>query len=134
MKRRIIIIFLVIALAIAGFFGYRAWRTAQAQANSTFQTEEITRGNLTAIVGATGTVRANQTAMMTWQTTGHIGELRVAGGEQVSTGDVLGRLSLSSLPQALILAEADLVAAPRALEHLQQSGLARAQRQRGASP
>src|SRR3990172_794999 len=116
MKRRIIIIFLVIALAIAGFFGYRAWRTAQAQANSTFQTEEITRGNLTAIVGATGTVRANQTAMMTWQTTGQIGEINVAAGEQVSTGDVLGRLSLSSLPQALILAEADLVAARRALE------------------
>ena len=129
MKRRIIIIFLVIALAIAGFFGYRAWRTAQAQANSTFQTEEITRGNLTAIVGATGTVRANQTAMMTWQTTGQIGEINVAAGEQVSTDDVLGRLSLSSLPQALILAEADLVAARRALENLQQSGLARAQAQ-----
>src|SRR3990170_969284 len=129
MKRRIIIIFLVIALAIAGFFGYRAWRTAQAQANSTFQTEEITRGGLTAIVGATGTVRANQTAVMTWQTTGQIGEINVAAGEQVSTGDVLGRLSLSSLPQALILAEADLVAARRALENLQQSSLARAQAQ-----
>jgi len=129
MKRRIIIIFLVIALAIAGFFGYRAWRTAQAQANSTFQTEKITRGNLTAIVGATGTVRANQTAVMTWQTTGQIGEINVAAGEQVSTGDVLGRLSLSSLPQALILAEADLVAARRALENLQQSSLARAQAQ-----
>lgn len=129
MKRRTIIIFLVIALAIAGFFGYRAWRTAQAQANSTFQTEDISRGELMAIVGATGTVRANQTAVMAWQTSGQIGEIAVAAGEQVSSGDVLGRLSQSSLPQNLILAEADLVTARRALENLQQSNLARAQAQ-----
>jgi HlyD family secretion protein len=129
MKRRTIIIFLVIALAIAGFFGYRAWRTAQAQAKSTFQTDKITRGSLTALVGATGTVRANQTAVMTWQTTGQIGEINVAAGETVGTGDVLGSLSQSSLPQALILAEADLVTARRALENLQQSSLARAQAQ-----
>ncbi|MRR31576.1 HlyD family efflux transporter periplasmic adaptor subunit, partial [bacterium] len=129
MKRRTIIIFLVIALAIAGFFGYRAWRTAQAQANSTFQTDKITRGSLTALVGATGTVRANQTAVMTWQTTGQIGEINVATGEQVKTGNVLGSLSQSSLPQSLILAEADLVTARRALENLQQSSLARAQAQ-----
>ena len=129
MKRRTIIIFLVIALAIAGFFGYRAWRTAQAQANSTFQTDKITRGNLTALVGATGTVRANQTAVMTWQTTGQIGEINVAAGEAVTTGNVLGSLSQSSLPQSLILAEADLVTARRALDNLQQSSLARAQAQ-----
>lgn len=129
MKRRTIIILLVIALAIAGFFGYRAWRTAQAQANSTFQTEEISRGELMAIVGATGTVRANQTAVMVWQTSGQIGEIDVAAGEQVSSGDVLGRLSQSSLPQTIILAEADLVTARRALENLQQSSLARAQAQ-----
>ena len=129
MKRRTIIILLVIALAIAGFFGYRAWRTAQAQANSTFQTEQITRGDLKALVGATGTVRANQTAVMAWQTSGQIGEIAVAAGERVSSGDVLGRLSQSSLPQTLILAEADLVTARRALENLQQSNLARAQAQ-----
>ncbi|HWR64582.1 MAG TPA: efflux RND transporter periplasmic adaptor subunit [Bellilinea sp.] len=129
MKRRTIIILLVIALAIAGFFGYRAWSTAQAQANSTFQTEEISRGELMAIVGATGTVRANQTAVMAWQTSGQIGEIAVAAGEQVSSGDVLGRLSQSSLPQVIILAEADLVTARRALENLQQSNLARAQAQ-----
>jgi len=129
MKRRTIIILLVIALAIAGFFGYRAWRTAQAQANSTFQTEQITRGALNALVGATGTVRANQTAVLAWQTSGQIGEIAVAAGEQVSSGDVLGRLSQTSLPQNLILAEADLVSARRALENLQQSNLARAQAQ-----
>jgi len=129
MKRRTIIVLIVIVLAVAGYFGVRAWRTAQSQANTTYQTEKITRGSLTAMVGATGTVRANQTAVMTWQTTGQIGEINVAAGEAVGAGDVLGRLSQSSLPQSLILAEADLVTAQRALQNLQESGLARAQAQ-----
>ncbi|MHB0988079.1 MAG: efflux RND transporter periplasmic adaptor subunit [Bellilinea sp.] len=41
----------------------------------------------------------------------------------------MGRLSQSSLPQSVILAEADLVSAQRALQNLQESGLARAQAQ-----
>jgi len=129
MKRRTLVILLIIALAVGGFFGYRAWRTAQAKANTTFQTDKITRGNLTALVGATGTVRANQTAVMTWQTTGQIGEINVSVGSQVQGSEVLGTLAQSSLPQALILGEADLVTAQRALDTLRQSGLARAQAQ-----
>ncbi|MHB8112219.1 MAG: efflux RND transporter periplasmic adaptor subunit [Bellilinea sp.] len=129
MKRRTIIVLIVIVLAVGGFFGFRAWRTAQSQDNATYQTDKITRGSLIAMVGATGTVRANQTAVMTWQTTGQIGESNVETGQLVQAGDVLGRLSQSSLPQSIILAEADLVSAQRALQNLQESGLARAQAQ-----
>ncbi|MHB0988080.1 MAG: hypothetical protein ACYC3P_05350 [Bellilinea sp.] len=83
MKRRTIIVLIVIVLAVGGFFGFRAWRTAQSQANTTYQTDKITRGSLIAMVGATGTVRANQTAVMTWQTTGQIGEINVETGQLV---------------------------------------------------
>lgn len=129
MKRRVVVILLVVALAVGGYFGYRAWQTAKAKSATTFQTEKIIRGKLTALVGATGTVRANQTAVMTWQTTGRVGEIKVAPAGPVKAGDVLGLLAQSSLPQALILAEADLVTAQRALDTLQTSGLARAQAQ-----
>lgn len=129
MKRRTLIVIIVIVLAVGGFFGFRAWRTAQSQANTTYQTDKITRDSLIAMVGATGTVRANQTAVMAWQTTGQIGEINVETGQLVQAGDVLGSLSQSSLPQSIILAEADLVSAQRALQNLQESGLARAQAQ-----
>ncbi len=129
MKRRTIIVVIVIVLVVGGFFGFRAWQTAQSQANTAYQTDKITRGRLIAMVGATGTVRANQTAVMAWQTSGQIGEINVETGQRVQAGDVLSRLSQSSLPQTIILAEADLVSAQRALQNLQESGLARAQAQ-----
>lgn len=129
MKRRTIIILVVIVLAVGGYFGFKAWRDAKAAAETSFQTEKITRGSLTALVGATGTVRSNQTAVMTWQTTGQVGEINVAIGEGINEGDILASLKTSSLPQAVILAEADLVAARRALENLKESSLAQAQAQ-----
>lgn len=129
MKRKIIVIFIVAALAVGGYFGYTAWREAKAAAESPYQTEKIGRGNLTALVGATGTVRSNQTAVMAWQTTGQVGEINVAVGEKVQAGDQLASLLTSSLPQAVILAEADLVSARRALENLQESDMNRAQAQ-----
>lgn len=129
MKRKIIVIFIVAALVVGGYFGYTAWRDAKAAAESPYQTEKITRGNLTALVGATGTVRSNQTAVMAWQTTGQVGEINVAVGEKVQAGDQLASLLTSSLPQTVILAEADLVSARRALENLQESDMNRAQAQ-----
>lgn len=129
MKRRNIIIFVVVVLAVGGYFGFKAWRDAKAAAETTFQTEKISRGGLTALVGATGTVRSNQTAIMTWQTTGQVGEINAAIGEAVKEKDVLASLKTSSLPQAVILAEADLVSAKRALENLKVSNMAQAQAQ-----
>lgn len=129
MKRSTIIILVVAVLAIGGYFGYTAWQDARAAADTNFQTEKIARGSLTALVGATGTVRSNQTAVLTWQTTGQVGEINVAVGDTVKDGEVLASLNPSSLPQTIILAEADLVTAQRALENLRESDLAQAQAQ-----
>ena len=130
MKRRSVITIIIVAvLAVAAYFGYRGWQQAQAAANNTFQTETIQRGNITAMVGGTGTVRANQTAVIAWQTSGQVGEITVKVGDLVRPDQVLAELEKNSLPQSLILAEADLVTAKRALETLQESEIARAQAQ-----
>ncbi len=130
MKRRSVITIIIVAvLAVAAYFGYRGWQQAQAAANNTFQTETIQRGNITAMIGGTGTVRANQTAVIAWQTSGQVGEIRVRVGEMVRADQVLTELEKNSLPQSIILAEADLVTAKRALETLQESEVARAQAQ-----
>ncbi|MEW6505736.1 MAG: efflux RND transporter periplasmic adaptor subunit [Chloroflexota bacterium] len=130
MKRKTVIwIIIGVVTAIAAYFVYQSYQQAQAAQNSAFQTELVRRGELTALVGATGTVRANQTAVLAWQTSGQVGEVRVKVGQQVSQDEVLAELKRSSLPQSLILAEADLVNAKKALENLLESDVARAQAQ-----
>lgn len=89
-----------------------------------FETLPLERGDLAASVGATGSVRANRTAVLNWQTNGIIGEVNVVIGDKVSSGDVLAELDKASLSQTIILAEADLINARQALEDLLESDTA----------
>lgn len=127
MKRAIIVILIVAALAAVGYFGYQRFQEAQASAASNFQTVSVTRGDLTASVGATGTVRANQTSILSWQLSGKIGDVPVVVGQNVTAGQQLAFLEEKTLPQSVILARADLVTAMRNLEQLQNSNVASAQ-------
>ncbi len=129
MKRAIPIILILIVLGAGGYFGYQAWQKAQTAAAGAFQTAQVTRGKLTATVGATGTVRANQSGVLSWQTSGRIGQILVKTGDRVAAGQVLAELDPLSLPQSIILARADLVTAQRNLESLQDSDVARAKAQ-----
>ena len=87
-------------------------------------------GTSTASVRArTGTVRANQSALLNWQTTGTIGEVKVNVGDAVKRDQVLASLEQTTLPQNVILAQADLVSAQKALDDLKDSTLQQAQAQ-----
>jgi HlyD family secretion protein len=124
-KRKKILIPVGIVLVIVVLF--LVFRPKGGTPASQFQTAIIGRGNLTATVGATGTVRARQTATLVWLTTGTVDKVNVKIGDEVRAGDVLASLSKTSLPQNLILAEADLVSAQKALNDLLDSDTARAQ-------
>jgi len=100
-----------------------------ATAASTYQTVAVERGNLTATIGATGSVRSNQSAILTWQTTGTIDAINVQPGDKVQVEEVLATLSQTSLPQNVILARSDLVTAQRNLDNLRDSATQRAQAQ-----
>ncbi len=129
MNRRltwIIAAVVVVAAIITGVILYRQNQTSQ---NTAYQTLTITRGDLTALVGATGTVRANQTTLLSWQTTGRIQSLNVQVGDRVKKGDILAQLDPTSLPQNIIIARADLINAQRALEDLRNSNVSRSQAQ-----
>lgn len=102
---------------------------AQKKAAADLQTVRIEKGELTAIVGATGTVRANQSAVLSWQTSGRVGKINVQVGERVAAETVLASLTESSLPQSIILAKADLVTAEKNFDTLLNSNLSTAQAQ-----
>ncbi|EKD89261.1 MAG: Efflux transporter, RND family, MFP subunit [uncultured bacterium] len=102
---------------------------ARKAAAATMQTQVLEKGDLTAIVGATGTVRANQSATLVWQTNGRIESINAVIGDKVKTDEVLASLAQSSLSQSIILAQSDLVTAQRNLDDLINSDTARAQAQ-----
>ncbi|RJP50411.1 MAG: efflux RND transporter periplasmic adaptor subunit [Anaerolineaceae bacterium] len=89
-----------------------------------FQTAEVERGNLVAFVGATGSVRARQSASLNWQTNGIVESVNAEIGDRVSRDFVLASLDKASLSQNIILAEADLVNAQKALDELLASDTA----------
>jgi len=86
--------------------------------NNEFQTVIIERGNLVAIVGATGIVEPNQSAELNWETTGRVEIVYAAVNDIVEPCDILAELADNTLSQSVILAQADLVSAKRALEDL----------------
>lgn len=121
-----LIILLVIVVAGGVFFLARA----KGGANEvSYKTVKVERGSLTATVGATGTARSNQTAKLIWQTSGRVEAVHVQVGESVSAGTVLATLAPDSVAQNIILAQADLVNAQRALDDLMNSSLQQAQAQ-----
>ncbi len=117
----------IVLLGGLGAAGYYFWSQNQAASQTQFQTTAAVRGSLQATVGATGTVRANQSAILTWQTTGVVGDVRVKVGDKVKKDDILAELDKTSLSQSIILAEADYLSAQRSLEDLKTSVTARAQ-------
>ncbi len=128
-KRHKNISFIVLlTIGVAGFFIVRSINNKSVETES-LQTETIKRGTLIASIGATGNVRANQTASLTWQTSGTVESVEAAIGDRVSAGDELASLLATSLSQNLILAKADLVTAEKNLETLLASGTQRAQAQ-----
>lgn len=119
MKRRTIIIVIVSALGLAGLaFGIVSAQQRQQASTDNLQTFEISYGALSAVVDETGEVYAEQTAMMFWKTTGIVGEVTVELEEEVVAEQILATLNKSSLPQAIYLAQQELINAERALENL----------------
>lgn len=117
---------IAVALVVSAVLAACNRTTANPDAMGTVPAEI---GSLTATVGATGTVRPSQLGTLTFKTSGTVGEVRVQVGDAVRRGDVLAVLTDASLPANVLLARADLAAAEKALEEVQESKAAAAQAQ-----
>jgi HlyD family secretion protein len=117
--RKIITILIILAILAAGGYGFYLWRQRQqAAATSNLETIPAARGSLTATIGATGQVRSQQTASLVWKTSGTVQDVYAEVGDSVKTGARLAELAQTSLPQTIILAQADLESANQALDDL----------------
>jgi HlyD family secretion protein len=109
-----IVVGLLVIAALIGFLVITKLNTNKAAPQ--YQTVKAEKGTLTATIGATGTVRSNQTAILTWQNTGTIGIINVKPGDKIRAGDVLAILTLPPLTQTTL--ESNLVTAQENLAEL----------------
>jgi len=115
----------IVALVLVAL--YLAFGRGGNETISQYQTEKLKRGTLTATVGATGTVRAQQSVVLVWEINGAVEQVNVKVGDPVKQDQVLATLQKISLPQNIIAAEADLINAQETLDDLLESDTARAQ-------
>ena len=102
---------------------------SQSAGADIYDTVTVERGTLTASVGASGTVRARQVAILTWQADGRVEAVAVKIGDSVESDQVLASLDQSSLSQAMVLGQANLISAQYELENVLSSNLPLAQAQ-----
>ena len=124
-KSRTVWIILLVAIIAATAFIFV--RRSNADSATQFQTAPVERGTLTATIGATGTVRAKQTAVLIWQAAGTVDTVNVKVGDNIPEDFVMAFLKKESMPQSVIAAEADLADAQQALNELLTSDTARAE-------
>ena len=118
MKKRILYTVIVIVVPLSywsrRFLFYSIPGCSKTRMLPPFKLLVVEKGELTGTVGATGTVHANQSGWLVWQTSGTVSEVNFKLGDKVNTGDVMALLNKTSLSQNIILAEADLVSAQKA--------------------
>jgi len=119
MKRWWVVVLLVALLAV-GVWQVQA-QQGRAEEAQQWQTAKITRGTLQASVSASGMVRAHQGAALLWQTTGIVGHVNVALGDEVTRDQVLADLREDSWPQSILQARVSLLNAQKQLQDLRDA-------------
>lgn len=119
MKKRTILIVVILVVVLAGL-GYGAVWLRQRRAASEIEliTYQVGYGDFDAVIDETGSVYADQSATLSWQTTGVVGDVHVILGQKVDADQVLAEIKGDSLPQAYFLAQQELIAATNALADL----------------
>jgi HlyD family secretion protein len=120
--KMLIFVSILVILAVV-FFVVRGKGSTTTQ----YQTATVAKGELVATVGATGTVRSRQSVTLVWQTSGSVEKVNAAVGDVVAADAILASLSPTTVAQNIILAEADIVNAQKALDDLLASDTVRAQ-------
>jgi len=126
-KKTLLIIGISVVLLVGGALGYRAFASSRSAEGTDVQTATVQRGSLDATLGASGNTRSGQSATISWQTSGKVGEVTLKPGDFVQEDQVLVSLDPNTLSTDLIEAKQQLIDAQQALDDLLNSKLQQAQ-------
>ena len=130
-RRRGLWIALAVIAVVLLAVGFGIWRNRQAASEvlANLETEPYQRQNLDANIYGTGTVEPSQSAVLTWSTSGTVGEVYVTLGQTVQKDEILMTLDPESVSVDILQAQIDVINAQNNLDDLYdnwQSDLAQA--------
>ncbi|MEH1807059.1 efflux RND transporter periplasmic adaptor subunit [Nostoc sp.] len=106
---------LLVAIPLAGGLSYLVYNqlviVAKQQAQSKIQTAAVTRGNLTILVSANGTVQPESSVNVSPKTSGVLKQLLVKEGDFVKPGQIVAYMDNSNIQGQLLQARGKLAAA-----------------------
>jgi len=111
----------LIVVLIAGFAYTRLNRPrtrfrSGANASAQTTTSKVVSLDLTQNVQASGSLEAQPSASLTWNTNGVVDTVNVKSGDQVKAGEVLMKLKTSTVDPSIISAQSDLLTAQKGLQ------------------
>jgi len=109
-RRRLWLAGVLIVIAIAGL-GWLMLRPSERPAGPVYQTEQATMGKLVVKVSATGNLQPTNNVELSSELSGIVTEVLVDDNDRVKKGQVLARLDLSKLQDAVAKSRASLAAA-----------------------
>jgi HlyD family secretion protein len=121
-KKRLTWLWLILAVIVIGGL-IVGWRFIQNRQNTSLalaniETEPYQRMTLNASIYGTGTVQPEQTAVLSWSTSGIVGDVNVVVGQSVSEDDLLMELDPDSLSVDILQAQIELINAQNTLDDL----------------
>lgn len=120
MRKPIVIILILAAIAAAGYFGYQEYLKRQSDQTVDYETVTVRRGDISATVSATGGVLPEREVGLTFAATGVVSEVAVQVGQAVEEGQRLAALDTGDLELAIRQAEISLAQAEAQLRQLQE--------------
>ncbi|MCA9792439.1 MAG: HlyD family secretion protein [Candidatus Eremiobacteraeota bacterium] len=111
---------ILVVLVLAGLFAYWKW-SHPADEKVEFETEKTRRGDVTAVVSATGTLESDTTVTVGSQVSGPVQAVPVDFNTRVRQGDVLARIDPSEFEARLGQARAGLDSAQAGLQNARGS-------------
>ena len=101
MRRLLVTLLIIGVIGGVSWFGYQQFGGARAAASPDYEVVPLTRGDITSIVSASGTVLPERQTNLTLQTGGTITKVSVQAGDRVSAGQALVQLDTKDLELAL---------------------------------
>jgi len=126
-KKRLIISGILVVVLAAGGLYYRARASSQAEEADSLQTATVERSSITTSLSSSGNTRSGQSATVSWQTSGKVGDITLQQGDVVQEDQELAALDPNSLSNEMITAKQTLIDAQQALDDLLNSKLQQAQ-------
>lgn len=105
MRKLIIIVIVIIALAGAGYLIYRQWQAGQNQELEILREATVDRGQIASTVNATGSIEPEAMVSLSFGSPGTVQEVNANRGQFVEEGDVLATLGSDELALAVEQAE-----------------------------